>query len=79
MLSGWVQWVSGMVHLMDLPLYGWGVWTGPFRQTCVPCVVGSASPSQPVVSAKSIITMDVFIPTLVGIELFVKECISDTD
>ena len=49
-------------------------------QMCVPCVFRSAPPSQLVVSAKSIIAMNVLIPTLVGIKLFVKhkQYMSDT-
>ena len=42
------------------------------------CVVRSAPASQLVVSARSIIAMNVLIPTLVGIELFIKQYMSGT-
>ena len=49
------------------------------RQMCVRCVVISAPPSLFVVSAGSIIVMDVFMPTLVGNKLFVSQCMMDAD
>ena len=42
------------------------------RQMSVPCVVNSAQPSQVVVSAKSIIVMNVLMPTLVGKRSFIS-------
>ena len=40
------------------------------RQMCLPCVVRSAPPSQLVVSARSIIVINVLMPTCVGNKLF---------
>ena len=48
------------------------------RQMCVPCVVRSAPPSQLVVSARSVIVMNVLMPTLVGNKLFMSQYMSDT-
>ena len=42
------------------------------RQMCVPCVVRSSPPSQVAVSARSIIVMNVLMPTLVVKRLFVS-------
>ena len=42
------------------------------RQRCVLCVVKSAPPSRFVVSARSIIVLNVLMPTFVGIILFVR-------
>ena len=44
---------------------------------CVPCVVRSAPPSQLVVSAESIF-VKVLMPTLVGNQLLISHCMSNT-
>ena len=44
----------------------------------VPCVVRSASPSQLVVSARSIVVMNALMPTLVGNKLFISQYMSNT-
>ena len=46
---------------------------------CVRCVVRSAPPSQFVVSARSIIVANLFMPTLVGNKLFIIQYMMDTD
>ena len=43
---------------------------------CVSCVIRSAPSSQLVVSARSIIVMNVLIPTFVGNKLFVSQYMS---
>ena len=48
------------------------------KQMSLLCVVRSAPPSQLVVSARSIIAINVLIPTLVGIKVFVEQYMSDT-
>ena len=48
------------------------------RQMCVPCVVRSAPPSQLVVSARSIIVMNVLMPTVVENKLFIRRYMSNT-
>ena len=48
------------------------------RQMHVHCVVRSAPPLQLVVSARSIIVMNVLMPTLVGTKLFISQYMSNT-
>ena len=48
------------------------------RQMCVCCVVKSALQSQLVVSAKSIIVMNLLMPTLVGNKLFISQYMCNT-
>ena len=47
------------------------------RQRCVLCVAKCAPPSQFVVSARSIVVLNVLTPTLVGIIRFVRHMRSD--
>ena len=49
------------------------------KQKCVPCVVKNAPPSQFVMSARGIIVLNVLMPTLGGIILFVRHNISISD
>ena len=42
------------------------------RQMCVPCVVESAPPSRVVVSATSIVVLNILMPALVGKRLFIR-------
>ena len=44
----------------------------------MPCVVRSVPPSQVVVSARSIIVMNVLMLTVVGSKLFIREYMSNT-
>ena len=48
------------------------------RQMCVPCVVRRAPPSQVVVSARSIIVMNVSMPTIVGNNMSISQYMSNT-
>ena len=49
------------------------------RQMCVRCVVTSAPPSQSVVSARSIVVINVLMPIVVGNKLFISQYMMDTD
>ena len=52
--------------------------TQRMRQMCGPSVVRSTPLSQLVVSARSIIVMNVLMPTLVGNKLFISQCMGNT-
>ena len=65
---------TGIVML----LLHWGILISPHHGDPEKALVRSTAPSQLVVSARSIIAMNVLIPTLAGITLFVKQYMSDT-
>ena len=48
------------------------------RQMCVLCVVRSAPLSQIVVSARSIVVMNVLMPSLIGDKVFINQYIRNT-
>ena len=78
-------WYSARIEHLFGQFWHWGLASRPprkrrerERQMCVPCAVRGTPPSQLVVSARSIIVMNVLMPTLVGNKLFIRQYMRNT-